>query len=138
MYSRLKKRFVSIDVSKPGKHLLVQQPTLHRTIPVTGGLKKLRFRDFGSIGAQPVPNRLQFLTHTATQPAESPYIAITDLFASRLKKYAYVGVRLKRQFLRCQNHLTRHAEPEEEIAGGLSVAPFKLYCQGLTLAAQTG
>jgi hypothetical protein len=43
MYSRLKKRFVSIDVSKAGKHLLVQQPTLHRTIPVTGGLKKLRF-----------------------------------------------------------------------------------------------
>ena len=119
-------RFVGINISDPGKHLLVHQPAFQRAAPAAQRFLKLFVVYFPGIRTEAAKNRVKLMACYATQAPKSARVYVTKFFPAVFERQSNVSMRCHRLRARVHRKLTCHSQPHQKVSlPGVSLRNFR-------------
>lgn len=114
MDARAVKRLIGVNISEPGEHLLIHQPTFDGAAPPAHGAKEFVLADFARVRAERAKQRFQLFAFEHAQVSEAARIAEAQFFAAIVERHQDMSVRFKRRLAGLQSDLAGHAKPDHQ------------------------
>lgn len=93
MDSRLKKRFIRINIAQARQRVLVQQQAFHGAAPAFKHMVELLFGHFKRVRTERAEKFFNLFSRTTAKHAEPPRVPITELLPAIIQNHEHVCVR---------------------------------------------